>query len=193
MTIVNDLTGAGRASRPVSIKVWDPFVRLFHWSLLAFFAITWITADEWDRIHEIAGYAIAVLIGLRLVWGFIGPRYALFSNFVYGPSAVIAYVKDSVRLRAKRHLGHNPAGGAMIIALLLSLSVATGTGVMLIMDAFWEVEWVKDLHEGAANLTLGLVFLHLVGVFISSLLHRENLVRSMITASNPAPDSFAAT
>ncbi len=181
MTIANDLTEAGRASRPASIKVWDPFVRLFHWSLLAFFAITWITADEWDRIHEIAGYAIAVLIGLRLVWGFIGPRYARFSNFVYGPSAVIAYVKDSVRLRAKRHHGHNPAGGAMIIALLLSLSVATGTGVMLIMDAFWDVEWVEDLHEGAANLTLGLVFLHLVGVFLASLEHRENLVRSMIT------------
>jgi cytochrome b len=90
-------------------------------------------------------------------------------------------LKDSVRLRAKRHLGHNPAGGAMTIALPLSISVATATGVVSTMDTFWEVEWVEELHEGAANLTLALVFAHVVGVFLSSLQHRENLVRSMFT------------
>ena len=181
MTIVNSPMEAGRAALPVFIKVWDPFVRVFHWSLVSFFAIAWVTADEWDRIHEDAGYTIAVLVGLRVVWGLIGARHARFLDFVYRPSTVIGYVKDNIRLRAKRYLGHNPAGGAMVLALLLSLSVTAGTGVMTTMDSFWGVEWVEELHEGAANLMLGLVFLHVVGVILSSLQHRENLVRSMFT------------
>ncbi len=181
MTIANNPIVAGRSSRPAFIKVWDPFVRLFHWTLVLFFAIAWITAEEWDRAHELAGYAIAAMIGLRLIWGLIGTRHARFSDFVCRPTVVIDCLKDNVCLRAKRYLGHNPAGGAMVLALLLSLSIAIGTGVMSTMDAFLGMEWIEELHEGAANLALGLVFLHVVGVFLASLLHRENLVRSMFT------------
>ncbi len=181
MTIAGNPTEAGRAARPAFIKVWDPFVRLFHWALVAFFAIAWITGDDWERIHEISGYAIAVLVALRVLWGLIGSRHARFSDFVYRPAAIIGYIKRSVRLRAKRYLGHNPAGGAMVLALLLSVSLATATGVMSTTDAFWGVEWVEELHEVTANLTLGLVFLHVAGVAFASLQHRENLVRSMIT------------
>ena len=181
MTIANDPMEAGRDARPAFIKVWDPFIRTFHWLLVSFFVVAWITADEWDSIHEITGYAVAVLVGLRLVWGLIGTRHARFPDFVYRPSTVIRFVKDSIHLRAKRYLGHNPAGGAMVLALLLSLSVTAGTGVMTTMDSFWGVEWVEELHEGAANLMLGLVFLHVLGVILSSLQHRENLVRAMFT------------
>ena len=177
--IVNDATKAGGATRPAFVKVWDRFVRLFHWSLVLVFAGVWITADEWDRVHEAAGYAIAALVGLRVVWGLIGTRHARFSDFIYRPSSVIGYLKDSVRLRARRYLGHNPAGGAMVLVLLLSLSVASATGVMSTMDAYWGREWVEDLQEGAANLTLALVLLHIAGVCLSSLAHGENLVKAM--------------
>ncbi len=181
MVIANEQMEAGRAPRPASVKVWDPFVRVFHWSLVSFFLIAWATADGWDRAHEWAGYAVLVLVGLRLVWGLIGTRYARFSDFIYRPSAVIGYLKDSLAFRAKRYLGHNPAGGAMVLVLLLSLSLAVGTGVMSTMDAYWGVEWVEELHEVTANLTIGLVFLHVMGVILSSLQHRENLVRSMFS------------
>ena len=181
MTIRLRMIETGRAPRPVSIKVWDPFVRLFHWSLASVFVIAWITADEWERAHEISGYTIAVLVGLRIVWGLIGTRHARFTDFIYKPSAVIGYLKDAVLMRAKRFIGHNPAGGAMVLMLLLSLIAVSATGMMMTTNAFWGKEWVEELHEISANLTLGLVFLHIVGVLLASLQHSENLIRSMLT------------
>lgn len=181
MAIIDNPMESGRASRPDSVKVWDPFVRLFHWSLAGVFAFAWITAEEWDRAHELAGYTIAALVGLRILWGLIGTQYARFSDFVHGPSAVLGYLKDSARFRARRYLGHNPAGGAMIVALLVSLLVAAGTGFMTTTDAYRAAKWVEELHEGAANLTIALAFLHVLGVAVGSLQHGENLVRAMFT------------
>lgn len=178
MTVSCEATDVGRTTRPASIKVWDPFVRLFHWSLVSFFTIAWITADEWDRIHEIMGYAVAALVGLRIIWGMVGSRHARFSDFIYRPSTVIGYLKDSLRVKARRYLGHNPAGGTMVVVLLLSLVAVSATGFML---TYWTAEWVEDLHEAVANLTVGLVVVHVGGVIFSSVKHRENLVRSMIT------------
>ncbi|GAB4228171.1 MAG: cytochrome b/b6 domain-containing protein [Methyloligellaceae bacterium] len=186
MSVLSRASEAGRSARPAFVRVWDPFVRVFHWALVACFAAAWITADEWDRAHEIAGYAIIALVGLRCVWGLVGPRYARFSDFVAAPSAVIAYLRDVLALRARRYLGHNPAGGAMIMALLVSLAAVCATGVMLTMDAFWAEEWVEELHEAAANLTLVLVAMHVLGVAASSLLHGENLVKAMITGRKRA-------
>ena len=181
MTALDRDTGAGRASRPALVRVWDPFVRVFHWSLVAAFAIAWIMADDWGRLHELAGYAVAVLIGLRLVWGLVGTRHARFADFVYRPARVIAYLKDMARLRARRHLGHNPAAGAMVIALLLALAATSASGIMMTVDAYGDAHWVEELHEVSANLTIMLVLAHLAGVAISSLETRENLVRSMVT------------
>lgn len=174
-------TDTGRDSRPETVRVWDPFVRLFHWSLVAAFVFAYATADEWDAAHEVAGYAVAGLVAARVVWGLIGTRHARFSDFVYRPGTVLAYLKDSVLLRARRHLGHNPAGGAMVIALLVMLGLVTGTGHLMTSDAFWGVKWLEEVHEIAVNLTLGLVALHVAGVLFASLEHGENLVRSMIT------------
>lgn len=181
MTVSHEATEAGRSTRPASIKVWDPFVRLFHWSLVSFFAIAWITADEWDRTHEITGYAVAVLVGLRIIWGMVGSRHAQFSDFIYRPSTVIGYLRDSLHFKARRYLGHNPAGGIMVAALLSCLVAASATGFMLTTDSYWTVEWVEELHEATANLTLGLVVVHVGGVIFSSVEYKENLVRSMIT------------
>lgn len=114
------------------IKVWDPLVRLFHWSLVIAFVTAYATGDEIEEVHVLAGYFIAGLVVFRLVWGFIGTQHARFSDFVFSPPTVIAYLKEMLVFRARRYLGHNPAGGAMVIALLISLSMATLSGMKLL-------------------------------------------------------------
>jgi cytochrome b len=201
-------------STPDSVKVWDPLVRLFHWSLVAAFAIAWLSGDEESRLHELAGYAVIGLVLVRIVWGFVGTRYARFSNFVYRPSTVLGYAREMLIAKPKHYLGHNPLGGMMILALLVSLLAAGVTGLALQgaeqgtgpfaslaagttlampsviakavadddddEDEGNEEIW-EELHEFFANLTLLLVALHITGVIIGSLVHRENLVRAMFT------------
>lgn len=170
-----------------TVKVWDPAVRLFHWTLVAAFTIAWLTGDDWDRVHETAGYVILALIAFRLAWGLIGPRHARFRQFVRRPSAVTGYLRATVTGREPRYLGHNPAGGAMIVALLAGLVVTAGSGWMMTLDRFWGVEWVEEVHETAANLMLVLIGLHLAGVALASLRHGENLVRAMVNGRKRRP------
>ncbi len=176
------------ATQPnVTVRVWDPLVRLFHWSLVLSFALAWVSADEWDALHIWAGYTASALIAFRLVWGLIGPRYARFPQFLHGPGTVAAYLKDLMSGRERRYLGHNPAGGAMILLLVVSLAALCLTGWMYTLDMFWGEDWVEELHEALANFLLFLVGLHLAGVVLASLKHHENLVRAMITGRKRAP------
>ncbi len=170
-----------------TVKVWDPLVRIFHWSLVVSFALAWISADEWDDLHIWAGYAAAGLIAFRLVWGLFGPRYARFRQFVRSPGAVAAYVGNLLIGRERRYLGHNPAGGAMIVALIASLALLCLTGWMYTLDLFWGSDWLEEIHEVLANLLLVLVGLHVAGVILASLKHHENLARAMITGRKRAP------
>lgn len=185
MSTVDNTIGAGGASPPAAIKVWDPFVRVFHWSLATLFLAAYATGEDAGQVHIAAGYTIAGLIALRFVWGFVGPGHARFSNFVRSPRAVLAYLRDVALFRAPRYLGHNPAGGAMIVGLLVMLLVTGVTGYMMTTDAFWGAEWVEEVHEAFANLTVGLIVFHVLGVLFSSFLHGENLVKSMITGRKP--------
>ncbi|MGE3832868.1 MAG: cytochrome b/b6 domain-containing protein [Parvibaculaceae bacterium] len=171
-----------------TVRVWDPAVRIFHWSLAASILAAWLTADEWKTVHIWAGYAAAVLIAFRLFWGFIGSRHARFSDFVRSPVALLHYLKDVVTRRDARYVGHNPAGGVMILALLLTVAAIATTGWMQTLDAFWGAEWLEELHETLANGLLVLIFLHIAGVILSSLHHSENLVLAMITGRKRAPD-----
>ncbi len=118
-------------SDETEIKVWDPLVRIFHWTLVAAFTTAYLTEDEWQGVHTWAGYIVAALLAFRLLWGFVGPQHARFSDFVFSPATIIAYIKDMFALRARRYIGHNPAGGAMVIALLLSLAATTLSGMQL--------------------------------------------------------------
>ncbi len=193
------------------IKVWDPLVRLFHWTLVAAFTIAYLTEDDWQELHVWAGYTVAALLAFRLLWGFIGPKHARFSDFVFSPANIMAYLKDMLALRAKRYIGHNPAGGAMVIALLLSLAATTLSGMQVYAveenaGPFAQIEMNispvasayadddehegeghkeggvwEEIHEFFANFTLFLVVLHIAGVIISSLAHNENLPRAMVT------------
>jgi cytochrome b len=164
-----------------TVKVWDPAQRIFHWSLVASFAIAWLTGDDWRSLHYWAGYAAAALVAFRLVWGFVGTPYARFGQFVRGPLTTLGYLGDVLRGRERRYIGHNPAGGAMIIVLLVLMAALCLTGYLSITDAFWGEEWLEELHEGLANMLLAAVFLHIAGVAFSSYRHKENLVTAMFT------------
>ena len=165
------------------IRVWDGFVRLFHWSLVAGIAMAWLTADGPKVLHEGVGYAIAGLNALRVIWGLIGPRYARFADFVRGPRPVLAYLRDLHAGRERRYLGHNPAGGAMIVAMLLTVAGTALTGWLQTTDAFWGSSAMEEVHEALATLILVLVGLHVAGVLVESLRHHENLLLSMLTGT----------
>lgn len=170
-----------RGDRPEMVRVWDPFVRIFHWSLVGLFTVAFVTGGEWMRLHTLAGYTIGALVALRIAWAVIGSEQARFANFVYAPNAVLAYLRDALSFRARRYLGHNPAGGAMILALLACLGVIVTTGYMMTTDAYWGIAWVENLHRTTVYLTLVLVALHIGGVILASIEHKENLIRAMIT------------
>lgn len=162
------------------IKVWDIGVRLFHWTMVASVASAYFLAEQ-RVLHRRLGYVVIALIGFRLIWGLIGTHHARFVNFVPGPRRFFGYLRDMARGREARYLGHNPAGAAMIVALLITLAAVGGSGYMLGMDAWFGVEWVEDAHKLLVNLLLGLVALHVGGVVLSSRRHRENLVLAMLT------------
>jgi len=223
-----------------AIKVWDPFVRIFHWSLVGLFVLAYFTGDDNDAIHVWAGYTIVLLIVLRIIWGFAGSKHARFSDFVRSPAAAFRYLKEVVRGKAPRFLGHNPAAGWMVLLLLVSI-LATGASGLIVLglegegplagriaadgwvmavgttlgaaeshtehendDERHEIEnndtvsrkstivsanqsldsaedaW-EEIHEFLANFTVLLVVLHVAGVILSSIAHRENLVRAMLT------------
>lgn len=177
-----------------SVKVWDPFVRLFHWTLVLSFFIAYITEEDFLVIHSFAGYTVLALLLLRIVWGLIGTRHARFSDFTYSPQTIKTFIKDTLYLRAKRYLGHNPAGGAMILLMIISLLITTVTGLAIYgieeqagplaswytyKDSLWG-DVFEETHEFFANFTLLLVFIHVAGVILESFIHKENLVKSMV-------------
>ncbi len=182
-----------------NIKVWDPLVRVGHWVLVVMFFTAYLTEDHLLLIHSYSGYTIMVYLLLRLVWGVIGPRYARFCEFVVSPKRVVRYIGEELRFKAPRYLGHNPAGGAMVIALLISLAITTLSGVMTygIVEGAGPMaqllygwshsmgELFEEMHELFANLTLLLVGLHLAGVALASFQHGENLIASMIHGRKP--------
>ncbi|GGW35052.1 cytochrome b561 [Gemmobacter lanyuensis] len=170
------------------VPVWDRFVRVFHWGLVTLIAVCWLTADEIKSVHEAAGYLVAGLIAARLVWGLIGPRHARFADFVRSPRAVLDYLALLRVGREPRYLGHNPAGGAMIVALIATVAGTALTGWLQTTDMFWGSEMLEEVHELLATLILCLAGIHIAGVVFESLRHRENLVTAMIDGRKRASE-----
>ena len=207
------------------IKAWDIAIRVFHWALVVCFAIAFISSEDSRKLHVVFGYSVLFLVFFRILYGFVGTKYARFSDFLYAPAQIADYLKGLLIGRPKHYIGHNPAGGFMIVILLLSLLSLTLTGlkaygvkghgpfakheILFMTNAFadsddkenhdeqesrkWRSqknhrteknekdEFWEEVHETIAYLTLFIVSIHIMGGVVSSLVHRENLIKAMIT------------
>lgn len=163
------------------VKVWDPVVRVFHWTLALGCIANLTVLRDVQPAHEIVGYVILGAIAIRILWGFVGSAHARFTDFIPGPRRLVDYLGSRVRGKAPRYVGHNPGGALMMLALVGLATTCSVTGVMMEQDAFWGVEWVEDFHQSAANLILALAVFHVLAALVESWHHRENLIRAMIT------------
>jgi cytochrome b len=173
-------SSSARTNAPAMVVVWDWPLRLFHWVLAASVLIAWFTPNAYDTVHRIAGYTVLGLIAFRLVWGFTGSRYSRFHNLVRLSRAAPVFLWGVTRGQTGRYLGLNPAGAAMSVALLLSLTVSTISGWMSVTVRFFGVPWVESLHTTSSDLVIVLVIVHVLGVLTICVLQKENLVRAMI-------------
>ena len=137
-----------------SVRVWDPFVRIGHWLLLASVVAAWITRHSTSSWHERLGYLVLGIVTLRMVWGWIGSTYARFVSFVASPASTLRYARQMITRSEPRHLGHNPLGGWMIVALLGTITAVCITGWLYTTDRFWGIEWVETTHSKLTDLLL---------------------------------------
>ena len=187
----------------VGERVWDPLVRLTHWTIAAAVLLNGLVVEEESLAHIWIGYVALALLALRLLWGIIGTEEARFSSFPPSPSAALGHVADLLAGRRRVHRSHNPLGALMVYALWGMLAVVSVTGVMLESDPFPDAiayasegerheredearehgshELVEEIHEAAANLLLLLAALHVAGVAMESHLSGVSLVRAMVT------------
>jgi len=175
-----------------AIAVWDPLVRLFHWSLAAFFLLAYFFENDWIALHVHAGYTVAMLVGFRFFWGFAGYSHARFADFLTSPARSVRYLWSLLRGRGSAYLGHDPAGGMMIAVLLVSLFITAASGMSLfamegsgpLADTFIATlrqEPFVSLHHFSADITMALVVVHVAGVLLASYSLRENLIAAMFT------------
>jgi cytochrome b len=167
------------------VLVWDVPTRAFHWLLALSFTGAFLTAESerYRDVHVLLGYTVLGLVAFRLLWGIVGTRYARFGAFAYGPRSVLTYVKSLFTRVPQHYVGHNPAGSWAIYGLLALAVLAGASGYATYNDIGGK--GMEDVHEALANAFLALVFVHIAGVVLSSILHRENLVRSMIDGRKP--------
>jgi cytochrome b len=171
------------------IRVWDLGVRIFHWSLVGMFTLSYVFADQ-RSLHLKLGYVVLVLMTFRLAWGVVGGKHARFRDFVKNPLTVAKFLIAMIKGKESRYLGHNPAGGAMIIALLITIISIGVSGYMISTDMFFGMEWVETTHKVLVKLCLLLIFGHISGVIYASYRHRENLVKSMLTGMKNVDDNL---
>jgi len=161
------------------VKVWDPLVRVFHWSLAGLFLANFFTEDG-ELVHRGIGYAVLALLAVRFVWGWIGTRHARFGDWVPGPRRVREYLHERLAGRSRRQLGHNPGAAVMILALLAGVLLVGVTGWLQTTDAFFGAGWLEELHEALAYGVLGLVGVHVLAAVGESVHYGENLIAAMI-------------
>jgi len=177
----------GGQARP-AVRVWDPFLRIAHWTLVLTVAGAWLTQEGWGRWHEWLGYAALAVVIARIAWGWVGPPNARFSHFVESPAVTLQYAQLVMNHAEPRYLGHNPLGAYMILLLALTVILVSATGWLYTTDAFWGMEWVEALHEALSNVLIAFVVLHVAGVIFTSFRQRENLVGAMLHGSKRPAD-----
>ena len=175
---MNDLTLKPGAA---PVAVWDRFVRVFHWSLVACVLLDQLVLEEGEAPHRWVGYAAAALVAARVVWGFIGSRHARFADFLPTPARLRHHVGSLLRGQHVAYVGHSPLGALMMLALM-ALVLALGlTGWLQGTDLFWGEAWLQELHEGLAAALLWLAGLHALAALVLGRLERVPLVRAMVT------------
>ena len=168
------------------VQVWDRFIRIFHWSLVALVPLAFFSHGGLRDVHRWTGYAILFLVAARVIWGFYGGQHARFANFVPNLAGLVHYLGQVMRRKEPRTLGHNPAGAAMVMALLLNLLGIVATGMLLDTARYRDDRPLLALHDGLSDVLLVLIMLHLMGMLYTSVRHRENLILSMVTGrKNP--------
>ena len=168
----------------VSIKkvhVWDKFVRIFHWSLVACVLANFFVIDDGETVHQWLGYTASILVCARIVWGFIGSRHARFSEFFPTPAAIRQHLRDVMSGSKEHHDGHSPLGAVVMLSMLAIVLSLGATGYLQTTDAFWGEEWLQELHEGLASALIALAGLHALAAIVMSRIERTNLVAAMIT------------
>lgn len=166
-------------SRPV----WDPLIRVFHWSLVVCVLLNLFVLDDDDALHQWLGYAATAWVGVRVLWGFVGPRHARFADFFPTPARLTRHVRALLQGTPEHHWGHNPLGGLMVLGLMAMVLGLGLTGWMQTTDTFWGVGWVEELHEGLAEWLLPLVGLHAVAALVMGRIERTRLVKAMVTGT----------
>lgn len=168
------------SARPAE-RVWDPFVRLFHWSLVGAVALELWLLEAGDPPHRWVGYAAAALVLLRLAWGFVGPRHARFADFWPTPTRLRAHLRAWRGGPAPASPGHNPLGALMMLTLMLLVLLLALTGWLQGTERFWGDETVQELHEILADALLALAGLHAAAALVVGRLERTRLVKAMFT------------
>jgi cytochrome b len=171
-----------------TLRVWDRAVRALHWVLVGAVALSAFGLVALFGVHQPAGYVALAAVGMRLVWGVAGTRYARFAQFVRGPRAAWRYARAVAAHREPRYLGHNPLGAWMVVALMACVAGLALTGWLYTTDAYWGDETVEGVHRALAWTLLALVVAHVAGVIFTGLRHRENLVASMLHGDKRAPE-----
>ena len=163
------------------IRVWDPVVRIIHWTVVAgVFANLTILRESSDT-HQLVGYVVLGAVACRIVWGLVAQGHARFSSFAPTPKKVLGYFAAMRARREPRYVGHNPAGSLMMFGLIFLILLISATGWMMSLDQFWGVKWVEEVHEMAANVIIGAIAVHVLAAVYVSVKHSENLPLSMIT------------
>lgn len=182
-----------------AVRVWDLPVRAVHWTLVLLVLLSWISRElDYMELHRSSGYGILVLILFRVIWGFVGTRHARFADFVRAPAAMRAYIRNTARGGAQRFLGHNPAGGWSVVAMLACLAVQAVTGLFLTDDVLFDAPFhgvlsektthaLKKLHDANFTMLLILIGLHLTAIAFYRFAKREDLVRPMLTGVKWVP------
>lgn len=166
---------------PDRVRVWDPLVRVFHWSLVSCVVLNSWVVEEGETLHQWLGYAAAALVGLRLVWAVIGSRHARFADWFPTPRRVRDHVTALLHGEVPAHTGHNPLGALMMLTLMAMVLGLGLTGWLQGTDAFWGVDWVQDLHEGLAATLVWLAALHAAAALVMGRIERTRLVKAMVT------------
>ncbi len=170
------------------LKVWDPLVRVFHWSLVALFAANALIVDKDGKLHNWIGYTIVALILIRVVWGVVGTKYARFSSFPPSVAGSLEQVSEIVGGNKRIHIGHTPLGALMIYNLIAAMCVIGLSGYLMTTDMFWGVKWPEEVHEVSVLWAEISVVLHIAAVVFESIRTKVNLPRAMITGYKVLPN-----